>query len=499
MIAPHLDKQFETGATQVLRRPLSGMNDAADAPGWLKLPIFAGMGQMAAEKLRAAMLPVHFGAGEVLLRQGDDGDHMIVLEQGMVQVTVRGTDGQVVFERELEPPALLGEMALVTQEPRSATVVALTDVNGLRMDKLALEDMCGRFPKVAVFLTALVGDRLMESRGIRKVGKYEVVGRLGSGGVATVFEALHPALGKSVALKMLSHALVYDANLGAHFGREGRLVAQLDHDNIVRVIDTEEAYGTRFIVMEKLTGDLLDDVIKRGERLAWAQIRQVLVDLCRALAYSHDKGLIHRDVKPSNVFMTTDKRVKLLDFGIAIDVARSADGSHDRRIIGTPFYMAPEQISGHQLDGRADLYALGILAFELCTLELPFPGPTTEDVLNAHLFGTVPDPRALDHEVPEDLCEFVRISTAKKPDDRFGGCREAVEFLMRNLQSDVADPFELSTMAVSYLPSRRAQVLKILREAGDKLRRLRGVSVFGASQNELAEDKRTVQAPGAKS
>lgn len=466
-------------------------------PPWLQLPLFASMSQRAAEHLRAAMQPVHYVAGDVLMRQGEAGDHMLVLEQGCVRVEIRDEAGVVAFERELEPPALIGEMALVTAEPRTATVTAVTAVNGLRMDKPALEELCVKYPKVAVFLTRLVGDRLLETRGIRKVGKYQVVGRLGSGGVATVFEALHPALGRSVALKMLSHSLVFDPSFAKHFAREGRLVAQLEHDNIVRVLDSEQAYGTHFIVMEKLTGDLFEDIIKRGERLEWGQIRRVLIDLLRALQYSHEQGLVHRDVKPSNVFMTGDKRVKLLDFGIAIEVAASADGD-DGKIIGTPYYMAPEQISGQQLDARCDVYALGILTYELCTLHLPYTGATAEEVLQGHLTGTVPDPRLLEPATPEDIAEFVQVATARNPSDRYTSCREAAEYLMRFVEVDFPDPYELSTLTTSYLPNRRAQVHQILKEASDRLRRLRGVTVFSASQQEAESRWELVRALGAK-
>lgn len=111
-------------------------------------------------------------------------------------------------------------------------------------------------------------------------------------------------------------------------------MAQLNHDNIVRVLDTEEAYGTRFIVMEKLTGDLLDHLIKRGEKLPWQQVRRILIEIAEARAYSHARSLIHRDIKPANVFMTEDKRVKLLDFGIAVEQGMAEDD--EGKIVGTP-------------------------------------------------------------------------------------------------------------------------------------------------------------------
>lgn len=477
------------GATQVLNhrhRPDSvRMPKKPDnAPEWTRLPLFADLEPDALELLRQAMEVVEFVQDEVLMRQGENGGAMFVLDDGMAHVRADDDDGQPVFERDLPAPAIVGEMALITNEPRSATVYAVTPIRALRIDRATLEELCRRNPQAAVVLTCLVGERLLENRGIRKVGKYEVLGRLGSGGVATVFEAMHPGLGRSVALKMLSHALVFDGAFAEHFGREGRLVAQLNHDNIVRVLDTEEAYGTRFIVMEKLTGDLLESMIHRRDRPDWPIIRRIIIEISMALAYSHEAGLIHRDVKPSNVFMTEDKRVKLLDFGIAVQFGMAAD--LDGKVVGTPYYMSPEQITGQQLDGRSDLYSLGIVAYELCTHELPFTANSVQGLFAKHLALDVPDPRLLDPDIPEDMVDFIRIATAKNRDDRFSTCREAGEWLQRAGDLPSPDPLEISSLALTYMPSRRSQVQQILREAVEKIKKIRGVSVFQANQVDAA-------------
>ena len=454
-------------------------------PPWATLPLFQGMNEEALTFLRSAMEPVEFADGEIVIEQGAVGDDMFIIERGAVQVTVRENDGAIAFQRVLEAPALVGEMALVTREPRTATVRAFVPgqegtVAAHRLSKAPLEALFAQHPDTASFLTALVGERLMETRGIRKVGKYEVLGSLGSGGVATVFEAFHPGLGRPVALKMLSHSLVYDRNFAEHFGREGRLVAKLNHDNIVRVLDTEEAYGTRFIVMEKLTGDLLEGIIRRREELDWHVVRRILAEIASALAYSHEHGLIHRDVKPSNVFMTEDRRVKLLDFGIA--VSAGAPTEQDGKVVGTPFYMSPEQILGLPLDGRADLYSLGVLAYELCTHELPFWGDSVQGVFTQHLQNETPDPRLLEPDLPDDLAEFIRIATAKDPQRRFGSCFDAAAFLWRSMDESGGVAQEMSSLSLSYLPSRRGQVQQILDEAVMKLKRLRGVNAFPSHQ-----------------
>lgn len=478
----------DNGATQILRRPPSGIAlaepllvEAAPPRSWLELPVFAGLPPEVLQRLVASMQAVELPAAATLMRRGEPGDALFILRSGKLRVQVPADDPTAeAMDRELVAPAIVGEMALITGEPRSADVTAIDDSRLLRMDQRVFADLRAEHPQMAVFLTCLVGERLLQNRGIRQVGKYQVVGRLGSGGVATVFEAVHPGLGLPVALKMLSHTLVHDQALAAHFGREGRMVAQFRHDNIVRVLDTEEAYGTRFIVMEKLDGDLLEHLIKRGERLPWPQVRRILIEIAEALAYAHAAGLIHRDVKPANVFMTEDKRVKLLDFGIALDAA--LDDANPDRLVGTPNYMAPEQILGQDLDARVDLYALGVLAFELCTLQLPYQADSVAAVFHKHVTAPIPDPRIFDPDMPEDLLRFIRRNLAKKPQDRFASAAESADFLRAAGDSTAGELIELSTLTLSYLPSRRSQVQLILREALEKLRRVRGVQVLSAHQ-----------------
>ncbi|MBM4342321.1 MAG: protein kinase [Deltaproteobacteria bacterium] len=454
---------------------------------WATLPLFAGLSEEAVEHFRDAMAPAEFLAGTAVLTQGEPGEDMFVLESGTMRIIVRNEKNVVVFERTISAPALFGEMALITREPRTASVVAEEDVRCLRIDKQTVQELFSRHPNTAVFLTRLVGERLMESKGIRKVGKYEVIGRLGSGGVATVFEARHPILGTPVALKMLSHALVFDTSFAEHFQHEARLVAQLSHDHIVRVLDTESAYGTHFIVMEKLTGDLLESLIDSGQPLDWPNCRRILREVCDALWYSHRQGLIHRDIKPANVFLLTDGKAKLLDFGIATNPGGGSAGPGGK-VMGTPYYMSPEQILGQPLDGRADLYSLGIMAYEMCCRELPFDGDTLQQLFARHINMPTPDPRWVEPELPDDLCEFIRRTTAKLPEDRFTNCNEAANFLKAAAEVPVLDRFAMSSLSVTYHASRRELVERVLAEAVAKLEGQSGVALFAAHRGAVEDD-----------
>ena len=463
--------------------------DLNNRPAWANLEMFRSMTLPAVIQLRAVMEPVEYESSQVIIRQNEEGDEMFLLDAGSVRVSVRGHLHDTHFERVLAAPAVFGEFALVMSTPRSATVTAEAGVRCLRLSRTVFNELIKRFPTVADFLTKAVGERLLESGSIQHVGKYRVVGRLGAGAVATVFEAIHPGLQRSVALKMLSHALASNGTFLEQFQREAQMIANFNHDHIVRVFDTEKAYGTQFIVMEKLTGVTLDEIIQHGHHLSWGTVRRILREVGNALTYSHGAGLLHRDVKPSNVFLTEeDRRVKLLDFGIAVSQDSSAAKAGEQ-LFGTPYYMSPEQILGQKLDGRSDLYSLGVLAYELLTREVPFDADNIDQLLAKHLNEPTPDPRDVAPEVPADLCEFVQIATAKRAKDRFASCAKAVEFLRLATELPVVKSIELTTLAISYHPSRRAKVQQAIDNMRNELEGLDGVALLHAHQTSEALPK----------
>jgi serine/threonine protein kinase len=472
-------------ATSAIPPDLPLLPEAAFRPAWAQLEMFAELTDSAIANLQCVLHPLTFAAGAQIIEQGSEGQDMFILEAGAVRVSMLGSLHDTHFERVLEAPAVFGEMALVTNQPRVAAVHAEGPCHCLRLSRDEMTSLMQRVPQVGEFLTKAVGERLMESSTIQHVGKYRVLGKLGAGAAATVFEAVHPGLQRSVALKMLTHSLVYNDKFTEQFQQEAKLIASLNHDHIVRVFDTERAYGTHFIVMEKLTGLTLDDLIQQGHRLNWGTVRRVLREIGSALAYSHQRGLLHRDVKPSNVFLTDeDRRVKLLDFGIAVNSA-SSEAKAGEQLFGTPYYMSPEQILGQQLDGRSDMYSLGILAYELITGQVPFDAGTIHELMMLHLNEKTPDPRLLVADVPADLAEFVLRTTEKRAKDRFATCDEAVTFLKLATELPMVRHIELTTLAISYHPSRRAMVQEALAALNDRLIGVEGVAILHAHQHSL--------------
>lgn len=369
-------------------------------------------------------------SGDQIVRKGEPGECMYVIVTGEVAVAVEHADGRTRFRARLPERHFFGEMSVLTDEPRSADVFAMSNCTLASIPGTAILDLTDESPDVASFLTEVLGERLMEQGGIRKVGKYQLVRKIGRGGMSVVYEGKHPNLERPIAVKMLSHALVHRRNFAERFRNEGKIIANLDHPNIVKVFDMEEAYATFFIVMEKLEGPDLSQIIEQGGTLDAGRVRGILKQVAEALDYAHSQGVVHRDVKPSNVSLDERGHVKLMDFGLAKVNRLEALLNEDADIVlGTPYYMSPEQARGDTLDLRTDIYNLGILAFEMLTGERPFTGKTKSEVQRKHVQAPIPTPRQLVRGVPADLDLFVTTCLQKHPLDRFQTCHEVLKFL----------------------------------------------------------------------
>jgi hypothetical protein len=365
---------------------------------------------------------VRFRKGEAIVRAGDPGDTMYVVVEGLVRVRVVENDR----ERQLGwigTGEVFGEMALLTGEPRLADVVADERTTCVAVDRAPFHALVRQSREVARFLTELAGRRLLEGGHIARVGKYRVLHEIGRGGMGTVFAGWHEQLRRPVALKMLNHELVFDETYGARFVAEATIVAGLRHPNIVQVFDHEEAYATQFIVMELLTGETLGQRMARERQLGEAMVRRVIVQVAEALRHAHERGITHRDVKPDNVMLCDDGGLKLMDFGIAGELA----GDEVAGPIGTPLYMSPEQMRGRDIDQRTDIYALGVMAFSLLTGEAPFLDSDLDTLV--HQKENAPLPLVTDWrpEVSHVMAAFIERACAPDPADRFASCAEVVE------------------------------------------------------------------------
>jgi serine/threonine protein kinase len=231
--------------------------------------------------------------------------------------------------------------------------------------------------------------------------------------MAIVYQARHLDTGLPVALKMMSHRLVYDLNALKLFQREARIIERFNHPNIVRMIGRFKAFRSFFIVMEFCDGTPLDKVIRRDGPLKAERFCQIFRQLCDAVAYAHERNVVHRDIKPSNVLLTADGTVKLMDFGLANPL--DTDSSEPRGIIaGTPRYMAPEQLRGLDVDTRADLFSLGCTAWKLLTGKDLIGHRSLAGIQKCHNTWSVP---AFEN-VPEQVATFLQTCLAFAPEDR---------------------------------------------------------------------------------
>ena len=283
-------------------------------------------------------------------------------------------------------------------------------------------------------------------------GRFLIERLLGRGGMSSVWQAYDEELGRAVAIKLLHTRRLESADSVDRFEREARTLALLAHPGIVTVIDRGETDGRPFIVCELVNGRDLHERIALEGRLPIAEALAIAVQVASALAYAHERGVIHRDVKPHNVLLTADGHAKLTDFGIArVDDAPAL--TQAGRVLGTGDYVAPEQAQGHPLDGRADIYALGALLFHCLTGGPPYRGASFVEIAEQHLRAPVPDVKARCAEASDGVAAIVTKALAKRRDDRYddvGEMRVALEEeLLALTRDDGSDTAEVPLVATA--------------------------------------------------
>jgi serine/threonine-protein kinase len=250
-------------------------------------------------------------------------------------------------------------------------------------------------------------------------GRYELQAVAGSGGMSSVYRALDTVLERTVAIKILHEHFSDDPAYVERFRREARALAQLNHPNIVTVIDRGEYEGRQFIVFEHVEGDNLKELIEREGQLSVDQALGLVRQVARGLAFAHEHGVVHRDVKPHNVLIDEDGVAKVTDFGIARSL-EPADGlTETGTLLGTSEYIAPEQASGHRVDERSDQYSLAAVLYELLAGEPPYTGQNFMAVALKHIQAPVPSVRDVRPDVSPRLDAIVARALAKRPEDRF--------------------------------------------------------------------------------
>ena len=256
--------------------------------------------------------------------------------------------------------------------------------------------------------------------------RYEVVSHIGQGGMADVFLAVDTILNRQVAIKILRADLSTDAVSILRFEREAQAAAALAHPNIVEIYDVGDYKGHHYIVMEYVTGKTLKQVIRSRGPLVNEEAVDIMKQLCSAISEAHSRGIIHRDIKPQNVIVKADGSIKILDFGIAT-AKGSMQLTQANNVMGSVHYLAPELAKGEAASPQSDIYALGIVLYEMLAGDVPFKADQAVQIALKHMREPMPDVRLINASVPQSIANVITRATAKDPNNRYGSCREMLQ------------------------------------------------------------------------
>ena len=356
----------------------------------------------------------------------------------------------IAEDPDVRPSAAEASRQLATLKPKIEPVSQLSfEVGGANTSAPLFEDETHFFQASERFLGDMPVSPSLPTRQPmpKSLGRFQILNRLGSGGMGDVFRALDQADGTIVALKTLKSGLVEQPNNLKRFRKEARLLARVRNPYVTRLIEVNEDRGIHYLVLEYVEGVSLDRVLLEVHHLDEATALAVAADIARALADAHRLGIVHRDIKPANVLvvgslgessMGSGPRVKLSDFGLAREsIERESMAlTQSGMIVGTPTYMAPEQCSGGKVDARSDVYSLGATLFHLVAGRPPFEAETWHGLMSQHINDTSPSLRTFRNDASEGICRVVEKALAKSPDSRYPDASALLEDLERLLRGE---------------------------------------------------------------
>src|SRR4249920_2258472 len=265
-----------------------------------------------------------------------------------------------------------------------------------------------------------------------RAGRYEILGELGRGAMGVVYKATDPVIGRPVAVKTIRLSEegtgLSRPELLTRFQTEARAAGLLTHPNIVVVYDAGEENGLYYITMELVEGKSLQALLDAGHHFPTSRVLRIMEQTCSALQFAHERNIVHRDIKPANLMLTADDTVKVTDFGTA-KILQFGTVQQTSHVMGTPSYMSPEQVKGRVVDGRSDIFSLGVLLYEMVTREKPFPGQNITTVIYKIVNEDPVPPRTIDPSIHPGISAVIMKALVKEPDQRYQNCREMLEDL----------------------------------------------------------------------
>ena len=292
----------------------------------------------------------------------------------------------------------------------------------------------------------------MLANGVFLNDRYEILGKVGSGGMSDVYKAKCHKLNRFVAIKVLKQEYSEDKNFVAKFRVEAQSAAGLSHPNIVSIYDVGEDGGLHYIVMELVEGITLKNYIEKKGRLEVKEAVSIAIQVAQGIQTAHSHHIIHRDIKPQNIIISKEGKVKVTDFGIArVSSAQTINSN----AMGSVHYISPEQARGNYSDERSDIYSLGISLYEMITGQVPFDGDTTVSVALQHIQSEIPSPKEIAEDLPISVEKIIYKCTQKKPERRYAKAGELIADLKQSLQTPEEDFVQIP------LPNSGAQTISM--------------------------------------
>ncbi|MCP4345693.1 MAG: protein kinase [Desulfobacterales bacterium] len=404
----------------------------------------------------------HIRAGNRFITQGISGEETYIIQRGTCLAVVE-KNGEFHPVSHHGKGDIIGLKAVMTGEPRSAHIEAETDMELWVLHKSQLESISENDPELQEFLTEIVASQFDSKRPMaeRVIGKYIATDIIGRGGYSLVYKGVHADLNMPVAIKMMRHDLVMNSDFLTNFRNEAKIIAKLDHENIIRVFDIEERFRTVFIIMEHLEGESLKDLLSRLKTIHPMLAADYLFQVCSGLEYAHRQGVIHRDINALNIFVQPQDRLKLIDFGLACRL-----GTEDFLMGGALPYLAPELFDGGPANERTDIYALGITAYEMLTGKNPYPDADSGELMKIRRTRDIPDPAREVSGLPEELRRFIIKACCRNPEERYQNVSQVLEDIRPLIRKDKPSFYEKRKITTLFLfhTDRHQQALNRLLE-----------------------------------
>jgi len=429
-------KKVETSKTQTLcyliEVSVDDKNNLSKAAPEIKQFHFCSnllnmLSQENALKLLKKMKYKFYKGGERLITQGEKGDTFYLILNGKCSITIE-KNNMFYNIGQLDQGDIAGESILFEDQTYEYNVEADGDVDSLLMSKKDYFDLTSENSEFRNLLSSIITHRISNPRldSERKIGKYSVIEKIEQGGASIIYKGIHSVLKMPVAIKMLRHELSMDDDFLERFRNEAKIIARLNHPNIMRIYDIEELYQTIFIIMEYLEGMPLKSMISTKRKMTIEQVTNIVTQVCKGLEYAHKQGIIHQDINPRNIFIQPNGIVKIIDFGLAI---KRGSIDNDFLFPGTIYYISPEQLKGEPVDERSDLYSLGITLYEMLMGKKPFASCHTKAIVDWHLNKDFTDISETLKDIPEELFNFLSKTIRKNPEERFKNAAEALKEL----------------------------------------------------------------------